>query len=49
MVKKQLLSSDYATPAIVEIAVRAEAGFAVSLPYGNTLESLEEEEADDAF
>ena len=47
MVKKQLLSNDYAKPAIVEIAVRAEAGFAVS--YDTPLETLEEQEADDEF
>ena len=47
MVKKQLLSNDYAKPAIVEIAVRAEAGFAVS--YDTPLEKLEEQEADEVF
>ena len=47
MVKKQLFSSDYAQPAIVEIAVRAEAGFAAS--YYTPLEKLEEQEADDVF
>ena len=47
MVKRQLLSNDYAKPAIVEIAVRAEAGFAVS--YDTPFEKLEEQEADDEF
>ena len=47
MVKKQLFSSDYAQPAIFEIAVRAEAGFAAS--YDTPLEKLEEKEADDEF
>ena len=47
MVKKQLLSKDYAKPAIVEIAVRAEAGFAVS--YDTPLENLEEQQPDSGF
>lgn len=45
MVKKQLLSSDYATPAVVEIAVRAERGFAAS----DQFENIGDKEADKEF
>lgn len=46
MVKKQLSSSDYAKPAIVEIAVQAEVGFATS---SSQFEDIEEGKADDEF
>lgn len=45
MVKKQLLSSDYAKPAVVEIAVRAEQGFAAS----DQFENIGDKEADKEF
>ena len=45
MVKKQLFSSDYAQPAIVEIAVRVEAGFAAS----DQFENIGDKEADTEF
>ena len=46
MVKKQLSSSDYAKPAIVEIAVQAEVGFATSSSH---FEDIGEGKADDEF
>lgn len=45
MVKKQLSSSDYAKPAIVEIEVHVEAGFAAS----DQFENLEEQQPDSGF
>jgi hypothetical protein len=46
MVKKQLSSSDYAKPVIVEIAVQAEVGFAAS---SDQFEDIGEGKADDEF
>ena len=45
MVKKQLFSSDYVQPTVVEIAVRVEAGFAAS----DQFENIGDKEADTEF
>lgn len=45
MTKKRLTKCDYAEPAIVEIAVRVEAGFAAS----DQFENIGDKEADNEF